>query len=226
VYGTVNWRELTGSATPLLLVGSAIFGGLGAIIMGVGALVSVAGSDEAGVLGTARLSYAMSIDGLFPKIFSRIHRRYGTPYMALILQGVIAFILSIFSGLSGLISFSVFNLSFAFLIASLSLIVLKKEKEKKLHGQNVLPWLGVAISLYLIYSTSLFDKIAGLIVVLSGIPLYVFFSPKVDIYHMKKLFFSEEAVLMRGLERRERFLANFIRLLHKLYGKIKFYRAK
>ena len=69
VYGTINWHDLAKVTTPLLMVGSALFGSIGAFIMGAGALLSVAGSDEAGVLGTARLSYAMAIDGLFPKIF-------------------------------------------------------------------------------------------------------------------------------------------------------------
>jgi len=41
-----------------------------------------------------------------------------------------------------------------------------------------------------------------------------------DIHHLKKLFVSEEAILSRRLERKERFLANFIRLLHRAYRKI------
>ena len=223
VYGTINWQELAKTKTPLLLVGSALFGSIGAFIMGTGAMVSVAGSDEAGVLGTARLSYAMAIDGLFPKIFSKIHRKYGTPYMGLIVQGIIAFSLSIFSGLSRLISFSVFNLSFAFLLVSFSLIILKR-REKKLHGQNILPWIGIGISLYLLYSTSMFDKIAGSSIILFGIPLYIFFSPKRDMHHLKNLFISEEAIFLRRLERREKFLANFIRLIHRFYDKIKSFK--
>jgi amino acid transporter len=220
VYGIINWKDLAETSTPLILVGSALLGSLGAIIMGIGALVSVSGSDESGVLGTARLSYAMSIDGLFPKIFSKVHPKYRTPYMALTIQGLIAFTLSIFS-ISRLISFSVFNLSFSFLLTCFALIVLTRDKEKELHGQNILPWIGVAICLYLIYSTSLFDKIVGSILILFGIPLYVFFSPKVDMYHMKRLFVSEESIFSRRLERKERFLANFVRLMHRIYRKVK-----
>jgi len=221
VYGTINWQNLSKSSTPLVLVGSVLLGTAGAIIMSLGALVSVSGSDESGILSTARLAYAMSIDGLFPKIFSRIHPRYNTPYMALIIQGIIAFTLSIFSGLTRLISFSVFNLSFSFLLTCLSLIILKKGREKELHGQNILPWIGIAICLYLLYSTSLFDKVAGLILILLGIPIYVFFSPKVDMYHLKKMFISEEAILARRLERKEKFLANFVKLLHNTFKKSK-----
>jgi len=189
--------------------------------MGVGALVSVSGSDESGILGTARLSYAMSIDGLFPKLFSRIHPRYQTPYMALIVQGITAFVLSIFSGITQLISFSVLNLAFAFMLTCFALLVLERGGTKKLRGQRLLPIIGIIICVYLLYATSLFNKVVGLTVIALGIPLYVFFSPKADIHHLKEFFLSEEAIFVRRLERKKRFLANFLSLLHRGYRKVK-----
>ena len=81
IYGILNWSNLAATSTPLVDAALIIFGAAGALIMAVGALLSVSGSDEAGLLTTARLSYAMSIDGLFPRIFSRIHTKYGTPYI-------------------------------------------------------------------------------------------------------------------------------------------------
>jgi len=221
VYGAVSWNELTKTSVPLVLVGAVLFGAVGALIMSVGALLSVSGSDESGILGTARLSYAMAVDGLFPKIFARVHSRFGTPHAALIIQSAVALGLSLFSGISGLISFSVFNLSFAFLLTCLALIVLSRKNVKSLHGQSILPWIGIAICLYLIYSTSAFDKIVGMLLILVGIPIYIFFSPKVDIHHLKRMFVSEEAIFERRLERKERFLAHFIRLTHRLYKRMK-----
>jgi len=141
--------------------------------------------------------------------------------MSLIIQGIIAFIFAIFSGISRLISFSVFNLAFSFLLTCMALIVLTKNNVKKLHGQNVLPLIGIAICLYLIYATSMFDKVVGLALILFGIPLYVFFSPKVEMSNLKKMFVSEEAILSRRIERKEKFLANFLRLLHRIYRKIR-----
>ncbi|MBI2085615.1 MAG: amino acid permease [Candidatus Aenigmarchaeota archaeon] len=221
VFGTVGWQTLTSTTTPLILVGSILLGTMGAALMSTGAMVSVSGSDASGILGTSRLSYAMAIDGLFPKIFSKIHRKYKTPYMALIIQCIIAFMLSLFAGVANLISFSVFNLGFSFLLTCLALVVLKKEGEKKLYGQDVIPLLGIIVCLYLIYSTSMFDKIVGSAVIALGIPLYVFFSPKTDIHHLKKLFTSEEAILERRLERKERFLANFMRIVHRIFVKLR-----
>lgn len=221
VFGAVNWQQLDQTSIPLVVVGAALMGIVGAVIMTAGALVSVSGSDESGILGTARLSYAMAIDGLFPKIFSRIHPKYKTPYASLIIQGTIAFALSIFSAIPSLISFSVFNLAFSFLLTSVSLLMLVKGREKELHGQNILPWIGIAICAYLIYSTGFYDKIIGTAVILIGIPIYAFLSPKHDLRHLKNLFVSEEAIFTRRLQRKERFLANFVRLVHRVYRRLK-----
>jgi len=215
VFGMVPWQTLAGSPTPLVLVGAALFGAAGAAFMTAGALVSVSGSDESGILGTARLSYAMAIDGLFPKVFASIHPGYETPYAALVIEGVIAFFLSLVSGIAGLISFSVFNMAFSFLVTCLALTIISRGREDRLRGQAILPWAGVAICLYLLWSTALFDKVAGTLVILAGIPIYVFFSPKTDIYHLKELFTSEEAIFVRRMDRQRRFLANFLRLLRK-----------
>jgi len=227
VYGLKNWTELQASKVPLVLAGTAILGTAGAVIMAIGALVSVSGSDESGILGTARLSYAMSIDGLFPQLFSKEHPKYQTPYMALLVQGVIAFVMCIFSGLSDLISFSVFNLAFAFLLTCLALLVLGKRKHtKKLHGQRILPIAGIVICLYLITmyllgSTALFIKIIGIFIIICGIPLYVFFSPKTDIHHLKELFLSEESILLRQFQRTDRFLAHFLVHIRKVYDRLR-----
>jgi amino acid transporter len=221
VYGAVNWSDLAKSQTPLILVGGVLLGSAGALIMTVGALFSVSGSDESGMLGTGRLSYAMSIDGLFPRLFSTLHKKYGTPYFGLIVQGIIAFLLSIYSPITGLISFAVFNLAFSFLLTCLALVVLTRDTEKQLPGQKILPWTGIIICLFLLYSTSLFDKVVGTIIILAGVLIYVFFSPKQDIYHLKEMFLSEEAIFVRAMAKRERFLANFILLLYRSYVRIK-----
>ena len=221
IFGAVPSSQLAGTAVPLVLVSGALLGGTGAAVTSAGALVSVSGSDESGMLGTARLTYAMSVDGLFPKFFSRLHPKFNTPYAALIVQGGIALALSLFTGLGDLISFSVFNLAFSFLLVSLSFAVIQKKGGKGLYGQSILPWLGVPICLYLLYSAGWVNMIIGSIVVLVGIPLYLYFSPHTDIHHLKDLFTSEEAILARNLERKNRFLANGMRLTSRAIRRIR-----
>ena len=219
VFGVVRWNVLATSPTPLVLVSIALIGSAGGIITSVGALASVAGTDESEVLGTARLIYAMSRAKLFPQPLSRVHPRFKTPHFAIILEGVIAVGLSLFTGISQLISFAVFNLGICYLLVCLSLVVLKKNNEHALRGQNILPWLGVGISLYLMYSTTLFDKIIGTILVLAGIPIYLHYAPRYRSERPTHLF-TETEVLSLNLQRKNRPLAYIVRLMHKsLHGK-------
>jgi basic amino acid/polyamine antiporter, APA family len=215
IFGAVNSAKLAQTAVPLVVVGASLLGIFGGAMMSVGALFSVSGSDESGILGTARLSYALSVDGLFPKAFAKVHKKYRTPYVALAVQAIIAFVLSVFSGLSNLISFSVLNLAFSFLLVSISFVFLRKQKEAKLVGQNVLPWLGIAVCLFLLYSTSLQDKLVGSAVILAGIPIYIYFSPKVDMADLKEDFLSTPKVTQRYLERTDRFLAHVIKVTRR-----------
>ena len=221
VFGVVNWKILATSTTPWILAGVALLGTFGSAMMLTGALFSVTGGDESGMLGTARLSYAMSIEGLFPRLFSRIHPKYGTPVIALLVQGIIAFILSIYTDLTHLITFAVLNLAFVFLLTSCALIILKDSSKKNLPGQNILPWVGILVSLYLIFITPWLAKIIGIIVILIGIPLYVIFSPKQDIRHLKEEFLSEEAIFLRQIGHKYHYLANFIQILHKAYKRLR-----
>lgn len=217
-YGVVNWSVLSTSSVPLVLVASTLLGGAGAVITGVGALASVAGVDETEVLGTARLIYAMAADGLLPKAVQRVHPRYRTPYVAVLIEGVVALILSFYSQIAQLISFAVFNLGVCYLLVCLSLSVLSKKGEQGLRGQSVIPWLGAAISLYLLVSTSASSQVIGVLAVLVGVPIYFFYS-KTKMTELKVTILSEEEVLARNLERHNRPLARLVKGVRRALGR-------
>ena len=132
-----NYSQLATDTAPLaaashgILSSNAALALFGGLLVGVGALISVAGSDESGMIGTARLGYALSADGLFPKIFSRIHEKFKTPYASVIIQSVTALaaalLAPLFGGLSLLISVSVFFLAIAYLATSASVFPLRKK---------------------------------------------------------------------------------------------------
>ena len=87
------------SATVSILGTGSILAILGGLVVSVGALISVTGSDESGMIGTSRLGYALAVDGLFPKIFAKVHPRYKTPYFAIIVQGATALVASLLGNL-------------------------------------------------------------------------------------------------------------------------------
>ncbi len=93
--GASRWTNLIASQSPLSDLFTTITNSqIGGIIITVGGLVSIIGSLNAVILGTSRISFAMSRDKLFPQIFSKIHPVHDTPYMSLIIQTVFALILT------------------------------------------------------------------------------------------------------------------------------------
>jgi APA family basic amino acid/polyamine antiporter len=136
LFGIRNYSQLATDIAPLAAASNAILSSnaalalFGGLLVGVGALISVAGSDESGMIGTARLGYALAADGLFPKLFAKIHAKFKTPYASIIIQSVTTLIAALVAplvgGLSLLISVSVFFLAIAYLATCASVFSLRK----------------------------------------------------------------------------------------------------
>ncbi len=76
----------------------------------------------------------------------------------------------------------------------------------------------MAICAFLIYSTPLRDKLVGGGVLLAGVLLYAFFSPKVHMDHIGDLLATEGAMLRHSLQREERFLGGLLNQLRRVVG--------
>ena len=81
-------------------VARAKFGEVGAVIVTIGALVSVAGILNGWLLVTSRMAYATARDGLAPRGLARINLRTGTPVTALVVSSALtgALVLLYFGG--------------------------------------------------------------------------------------------------------------------------------
>lgn len=220
IIGLVDQATLSASTTPLIDAAMRIFSAspalalFGILLMGVGALVSIMGADESGTIGTSRLAYALSIDGLMPRSFSRLHPRFKTPYLGLIVICSTAFVASVVETLTDLINASVFLLSFVYLATCAATMLLERKygsAARGLRGQRAIPVLGMMFSLTLMTQVNMQQIFVSLILLVIGIPLYVFFTPKKELSELKSEYLSNEAVLGRAYEQGERFLAHLIR---------------
>jgi amino acid transporter len=70
-------------------------------LMAFGALVSAAGLFSALLLSVTRVPFVMGEDGYLPKVLFKVHRKYGTPWVALVVSSAIysVFILGPFQSL-------------------------------------------------------------------------------------------------------------------------------
>ncbi len=80
------------------------------------------------LMGQPRIFYSMSKDGLLPPVFSKVHRKYKTPYVSTILTGLVAIVLAGVLPISILGELVSIGTLLAFAIVCASIIVLRKTR--------------------------------------------------------------------------------------------------
>jgi len=211
------------SATASVLGTTSILALIGGAIVSVGALVSVAGSDESGMIGASRLGYALAVDGLYPSIFAKVHPRFKTPFLAITIQAITALVAAIVGNLGMLIATSVFLMAIAYVATSASVFSLRKKNLKpqfRSRGGLLIPSLGIIFSLYLITQCAITQIATGTALLLAGVPIYIKFSPKKEIPELKKMLISRDSVLRRVYRQEQRFLAHLLRHIKRTYRRI------
>jgi amino acid transporter len=226
LFGVRSWTLLQSDTAPLAQATNGILSFnptlflIGGSFVGIGALVSIAGSDESGMIGTASLGYALAAEGLFPRAFAKVHRRFKTPYLGILIQSVSAFVASLFGDLSLLVAVSVFLLAVAYVATSASVFSLRRKCGKprfKIRGGRVVPILAVIFSIYLITQCTLMEIELGFVMVLVGVPIYVKYSPKKELTELKNALLSRRFIIEKARKQEKRFLAHLLAHIKHLY---------
>lgn len=105
VYNTVPWQYIAvesgrGDVTAPGLLGALLPAGWTIAIV-AGAAVALINDLPAMILAVSRLMFAWAEDGIFPRRVTTLHPRHRTPYLAIVLSGVMASIGIIGSHLAG-----------------------------------------------------------------------------------------------------------------------------
>lgn len=127
--GMVHYSKLN-VGDPLAMVfderGLKFIGG----IVAVSAIIATASVLLVFQMGQPRIWMSMSRDGLLPKIFSRIHPKYGTPSFSTILTGFVVAIPALFLNLNEVLSLTSIGTLFAFVMVCAGILVLQQRKER------------------------------------------------------------------------------------------------
>ncbi len=89
--------NLATSERPLADAAASFMGAFGAAFITVGALVSILGNLNVGLLGSSRLLFAMGEQKDLPGVVSTTHPKSKTPYVAIIFSAIVILFLTIFS---------------------------------------------------------------------------------------------------------------------------------
>lgn len=156
---------------------SVIFGDVGGGLIAVCAIASILASINGMLLSTPRVAFSLARDGLYPYHVAKVHKKYGTPYVAICCYAGFAIILLWLGSFTVLLGMCVFIARVMDVFVAASLAVLRKKRPDlarpfKMKGYPFT--LIIAIILCVVFASQVAPKKMLLSVILCaiGVPLY------------------------------------------------------
>jgi APA family basic amino acid/polyamine antiporter len=194
-YGLVNWVYLdtlghvglANTRTPASDVAQLLFGGVGNLLVTAGIAVSTFGFLNLTMLAPTRVYYAMARDGLFPKRVARLHPRFDTPSLAIVIQSVWATTLVLTGSYDQLVDYVVSADWIFFGAAGATVFVFRRRYPVAERPEGVfrtplyplLPALFVAVAVLIVASviwTNPLRSGMGFAILAAGVPAYLYWS--------------------------------------------------
>ena len=159
-----------------------IFGTRGASLISIAVIISTFGALNGSILSTARVQYAMSRSNLFFRSLGKIHPKYGTPHISLIVLGIWSCMLVMSGSFDTISDYVIFAAWLFYMLGALGVIVLRKKmpatpRPYKVWGYPYTPLIFVVFSLLFLVNTLISETenaMMGLLLILIGLPVYIY----------------------------------------------------
>jgi APA family basic amino acid/polyamine antiporter len=170
--------------SPLVAASAAevIFGAAGASIISIAVIISTFGALNGSLLATARVHYAMAKDKLFFSPLSKIHPKFGTPHISLLIQGIWSSVLVLSGSFDTITDYVIFAAWLFYMLGAYGVIILRKKmpgvhRPYKVWGYPYTPWIFIIFSFLFLVNTVISDSedaAMGMILILLGLPFYLY----------------------------------------------------
>lgn len=166
---------LAASRTPLADAAALFMGGSGALLMTVGATISMTGNNMGQALSGSRNLYALAEQGDLPRIFGHVHRRFRTPDFAIVFTSVVSLGLALSGSFAAMAAASAVARLLVYVGTCGSVLVLRRESRASftIPGGPVVPVVALVISMAILYGASGLQLRVGLGALAVGAVLYL-----------------------------------------------------
>jgi APA family basic amino acid/polyamine antiporter len=185
--GVANWSEFktSGKEASVAYAIETYMAGYGwlakavtiAILAGFSSVILVM------LMGQSRVFFSMSKDGLLPKVFADVHKKFHTPYKANIILFVFvgAFAGFVPGDLAG--DLTSFGTLFAFILVCVAVLILRNqnpelERPFRAPWVPVVPILGITVCALMIIGLDSFTQIVAFFWLIAGLLIYFLYSVK------------------------------------------------
>ncbi len=182
IYTGVQWVGLgtlpgvVDSQTPLADAAARFLGGWGGLLMTVGGVISILGTNSNTVLSGPRYLFALARDGFGPRFLATLHARYRTPAAAILVQTAIALPLAFTGSFEKLATLSAVARLATYFGTALAVPVLRRKLPRqgavRLPGGPLIPIAAALLCLVFAASAKKENLIAGAAALIVGGVIY------------------------------------------------------
>jgi basic amino acid/polyamine antiporter, APA family len=178
---------IANSAVPAAAASQAAIGRLGVSLVSIGMMISMLATLNGTVMSGGRVPFAVARDGYFFRALGEVHPKFHTPALALVIQGAGAIILIVVGGaFRELFSLAIFAEWLFYMVAASTIFVFRRrepdvKRPYRTMGYPLVPafFIGTAaLLLYYTFTSNLENSVGGVVVILLGIPVYLWFRRK------------------------------------------------
>ncbi len=168
---------LATSERPLADAANVFLGPYGSTIIVVGAVISMLGTINGGLLTISRIPFAMAEAGHLPASISAVHPRYRTPVLSIVVSSSVVLVLTLTSTFTYVLTISTIARLLVFAVTCAALPVLRKHEAEmpalfRLRGGPVIALAALVLIAWLLASTSWSETRDVLIAAVVGVVLF------------------------------------------------------
>lgn len=120
--------ELAASRTPLADSAGKFLGSFGAAFIAVGAIVSVLGNLNGGILAASRIPFAMAEQKELPQFIAKTHEKFKTPYVSILITSLVIFIFTLQTSFYAALTIATITRLLVYATTCASLPIFRKRK--------------------------------------------------------------------------------------------------
>lgn len=170
--------ELAQSKKPLADAGTHFLGMAGGVIISAGAIISITGNLNIILLSGSRIPFAMAEQRQLPSILARVHRRFSTPHISILVTAALMMAFALNSSFVAALTISAIARLVTYAATCASLPVLRRKSEVsqpafRLPGGTAVAILSLALIVWLLANVEWYQ--AKVATVAAAVGLLIFF---------------------------------------------------
>jgi len=172
--------DVSATRTPLADGAAIVMGAIGALIVTIGAAISMTGNNMGQVLTGSRTIFALAENGDLPRWFAVVHPRYRTPSNAILFTAGVALTLALTGSFVSLAAVSaVARLVMYFAVCTATLVLRGRPVDKVMGpaqftvpGGPIVPVVASLVALGILFGATNEQRLAGIAALAAGAVLF------------------------------------------------------